>query len=36
MPMLSDSKRFGELQRLILDASRHLLTLHLRELEQMG
>jgi len=34
--LLSGTKRFGELQRLIPEASRQMLTLHLRELEQMG
>jgi DNA-binding HxlR family transcriptional regulator len=34
--LLSGTKRFGELQRLIPEASRQMLTIHLRELEQMG
>lgn len=34
--LLSGTKRFGELQRLIPEASRQMLTMHLRELEQMG
>jgi len=34
--LLSGTKRFGELQRLIPDASRQMLTLNLRDLEQMG
>jgi DNA-binding HxlR family transcriptional regulator len=34
--LLSGTKRFGELQRLIPEASRQMLTLELRELEQMG
>jgi DNA-binding HxlR family transcriptional regulator len=34
--LLSGPKRFGELQRLIPDASRQMLTMQLRELEQMG
>ena len=34
--LLSGTKRFGELQRLIPQASRQMLTMHLRELEQMG
>jgi DNA-binding HxlR family transcriptional regulator len=34
--LLSGTKRFGELQRLIPEASRQMLTIHLRELEQLG
>ena len=34
--LLSGTKRFGELQRLFPEASRQMLTLQLRELEQMG
>lgn len=34
--LLSGPKRFGELQRLIPQASRQMLTIQLRELEQMG
>lgn len=34
--LLSGAKRFGELQRLILGASRQMLSIQLRELEQMG
>jgi DNA-binding HxlR family transcriptional regulator len=34
--LLSGTKRFGELQRLIPEASRQMLTLQLRDLEQMG
>lgn len=34
--LLSGPKRFGELQRLIPDASRQMLTLQLRDLEQLG
>jgi DNA-binding HxlR family transcriptional regulator len=34
--LLNGTKRFGELQRLVPGASRQMLTLQLRELEQMG
>jgi DNA-binding HxlR family transcriptional regulator len=34
--LLSETRRFGELQRLIPEASRQMLTMQLRELEQMG
>ncbi|HEX8033670.1 MAG TPA: helix-turn-helix domain-containing protein [Ktedonobacterales bacterium] len=34
--LLSGPKRFGELQRLIPEASRQMLTLQLRDLEQLG
>jgi DNA-binding HxlR family transcriptional regulator len=34
--LLSGTKRFGELQRLMPQASRQMLTIQLRELEQMG
>ena len=34
--LLSGTKRFGELQRLIPGASRQMLSMQLRELEQMG
>jgi DNA-binding HxlR family transcriptional regulator len=34
--LLSGPKRFGELQRLIPEASRQMLTLQLRDLEQVG
>src|ERR1044071_5731603 len=34
--LLGGTRRFGELQRLIPEASRQMLTIHLRELEQIG
>jgi DNA-binding HxlR family transcriptional regulator len=34
--LLSGTKRFGELQRLIPEASRQMLTMQLRDLEQIG
>lgn len=34
--LLAGTRRFGELQRLIPEASRQMLTLQLRDLEQMG
>ncbi|GHO46708.1 hypothetical protein KSX_48710 [Ktedonospora formicarum] len=34
--LLNGTKRFGELQRLIPQASRQMLTLQLRDLEQLG
>ncbi|GCE03870.1 winged helix-turn-helix transcriptional regulator [Dictyobacter aurantiacus] len=34
--LLDGSRRFGELQRLLPEASRQMLTLQLRDLEQMG
>jgi DNA-binding HxlR family transcriptional regulator len=34
--LLSGTKRFGELQRLIPGASRQMLSMQLRDLEQMG
>jgi DNA-binding HxlR family transcriptional regulator len=34
--LLSGTKRFGELQRLIPEASRQMLTMQLRDLEQLG
>src|SRR2546429_9093546 len=34
--LLSGTKRFGELQRLIPEASRQMLTMQLRDLEKMG
>src|SRR5258706_16028916 len=34
--LLSGTRRFGELQRLLPQASRQMLTIQLRELEQMG
>jgi len=34
--LLNGTKRFGELQRLIPQASRQMLTIQLRDLEQMG
>lgn len=34
--LLSGTRRFGELQRLLPDTSRQMLTIHLRDLEQLG
>jgi DNA-binding HxlR family transcriptional regulator len=34
--LLSGTRRFGELQRLLPGTSRQMLTIHLRELEQLG
>jgi DNA-binding HxlR family transcriptional regulator len=36
LDLLGGTRRFGELQRLIPEASRQMLTLQLRDLEQMG